>query len=1111
MITQEIAHRLARLTGGAPAFSGNRRNGLVPAIISASLLLMLVTDAAYAARPQPPALQRDIHLVEDNEFLDPYIPALRTSNDGRIAIEVEKGTLDFYLMTPEKVNGPLFKSAPGTSQILADQSPYRVTHHPYGNAYYGHQTLCETTSAFPSSGSDTNPYLCGANGDNDCYDLTHIGWVYTGTEAPIRLWGTPVTVEVSNPKTPQAKIVNVTVGDSVSGPEMAGPTFWEITTTSDGRLIVGRMDRYELTFVNARTGNSHTGRYEMIYSLLEDGANACDVREWKRFFPIAHAPVDPRVKGKYGFAAFPFRTGEGEYVSELTDFGSTYPWIDREGNNLFMTTLDQQLTDHSSEYPNRCVPGTSCMVQDNRDGLKGDAMIGLWTQGKQIHIDNMMNNTDWGLPLNPNGHRLVTMYENADGSPVEVRAGTGGRTKHRDYPGLPGRTNNTAIMDSVQSLFNHDAQLFPRSPRDVVWHMSNGKATDELVFDDYLNPDGFIVTNMMASLSEHYPIYNNGFSRNSGFSNDVHLQNAATAEPRRWRIPAYGLVERGTGRVEPVALGGVHGRGFWLSGDNAIRYDVPDQPRDPRDSNWYVSLFIDSRFANDGQQRNLIRYPDGTSLAVEGRSHLLFMQNNDVIERVALPQALPMAGWAHIGLNLSDRNRNISLLHNGYEFQNIRIDGGFFNISAGDLVVGGSGGFKGWIDDFKVFAQTANPEVACNHAAGTLIGIDGNASWNNIAGRYPQASHAAINRLVSASGRQTHSRYACYTDYNDVLGIDVMNPPANTVSIREAINFPEGPVVHNKPRPDSVANQFCLSCHHDEGPGGLDLDALTLDASLTATDDPRRQPTQHLRLVHGNIPAGWLDGRIQNAQKAGPEGFLLDPVLLTRDRPEPPNEPVTVGFDTAAMAFDEAVGSVQITVSLSQASNSPTSVFFATGADSAKPGADFYGYSERLSFQAGETQKQVSVAILDDTAQEDAEQFRARLFDASGADLGQSRLILEITDNDDGSVPTVSVGSVAVSEADQRADIPVTLSAAASSTVTVQIATQADEAVNKVDYYGLHQTVTFAAGETSKRVPVVILDDQQREPDESFNVSLFKATGAGIGTRRATVTINNDD
>lgn len=1082
---------------------------------------MLAANDALAARPEPPAIDRDVHLVDNGEFLDPYIPALRTSNDGRVAVEVESGTINVYLMVPEKVDASWHLTTPGTSKILADQSPFRdgIRHAPFDNRYYSHQTICETTNAFPSPDDDANPYVCGANGNNDCYDLTHVGWTRGSDEnEPTRLWGTPLTVEVQHPKTPQARIVDVRVGDSVGGPNLPSPVFWETTVTSDGRLLVGRFGRRnDWTFINARTGQPFTGRYDMVYSLIEDGAEACDVRQWQRFFPIAHAPYDPRMKGKYGIAAFPFRGGEGRPVPETVDFGGTYPWIDREGNNLFMTTLSMELSEQGSAYPNRCLPNTVCLDRENDSSLKGDAVAGLWTQGKLVHMDNLLNNIDWGLPIDPAGHRLVTMYESADGSAVEVRAGSGGRNKIHEYRALRGRTHNSAIQDSVQSLFNHHAELRPKSPRDIVWLMSNGKATDELVFDDYIDPDGFIVSSMIAALglrSNASVRYNNGYSSRSGFSEDVHLQNAATGRSDRWQIPAFGLVAAGTGRAEPIALGGIHGRGFWLDGDNEIRYLIESQPQDPANSDWYVGIFIDSRFANDNGQRNLIRYPDGSALRLDGRRDLLFVLDNNVVKRLRLPQTLPQTGWAHLALNLSDRNRNITVLHNGYALESFRIDEGFFNLVPGNLIVGGSGGFRGWVDDFKVFAHNMNPEVACNQAGGTLVGVNGNSQWRSVADRYPQSSHAAINRLVDASGRDTFSQYACYTNYRDDDGIDVNTPPTGTVSIREAINFPEGPIVHNQPRPDSTQNRFCQSCHHASATGGLGLDALALNASLSANEDPRRQPTQHLRMVHGNIPAGWLNGRVTQATQVGREGFMLDPLLLTRQRPAPqpePSAPSTVGFDRAAIEVSEAAGSVVARIALSAPANDVTSVDVATSVDSAKSGTDFYGKYRKLSFQPGETEKRLEIAILNDTVQEDLEQFKVRLFNPNDLEIGQRFLTVNIADDDDGSVPTLSVESLVVSEADRLASVVITLTPAATTPVTVHIATQPDQATNGSDYYGLHRVVEFAAGETRKTVPITILNDNEVEPEESFKIRLFGETGTSVGTRRGTVSIVSDD
>lgn len=1095
-----------------------RRTEHVFSFSLAILISLLLIADTMAARPEPPALIRDIHLVDEGKFLEPHLPALRTSNDGRIAMDTGGVSISLYLFTPEKVNSRWHRSTPGTGAILADQSPYNggIRIQPIPNRNFGMHALCETTNAFPSSQDNANPYTCGAGGNNDCYDLTHVSWIRpSDTNAPTHLWGTPLTVEVQNPKTAEARIVDARFGESVRGAELPGPVFWEPVVTADGRLLVGRLGAQgELTFFDQQTGQNHTAHYDMVYSLLEEGADACDVRRWTQFYPVAHAPWDSRMKGNYGIAAFPLRSGEGELINAAENIKATYPWIDREGNNLFMTTVSSRLREQANIYPNRCLPNRDCLDNEADGRHKGNAVFGLWTQGKTVHFDNLLNNTDWGLPLNPDGHRLVTMYEQPDGTEVEIRVGSGGLFKNHHYPDLQGRTENSAILDSVQSLFNHRDELKPKTPRDVVWLVGNGKSTDELAFDDYLNPDGFIVSNMMASLSRGYPWHNDGSEGGFSIARDVHLQNAAGSVPERWNTPAYGLVRRGTGRAEPIALGGVHGRGFWLDGNNEISYAIEDQPNNPADSDWYVGIFIDARFEDDGVRRNLILYPDNSSLALEGGSRLLFMQGDQILRNVALPDAIGNDGWSHIGVNMDDRNRNIQVLVNGYPLQRFRLEEGFFNIGQGDLVVGGSNSFRGWIDDFKIFAQKVSAEIACNHAGGSIIGVDGNSDWNAIAGRYPQASHDEINQLIAASGRPTYARYACYTDYTNADGIDVNSPPSGTVSLREAINFPEGPVVHNEPRPDSVNNQFCLSCHQPDAPGRLSLAALTLDNSRNAVDDPRRQPTQHLRMVHGNIPAGWLNGKVTESSQAGREGFKLDPLLLPRQRPDDPIDPIDppeVGFSRTRIDVNEDAGVATASIELSRAASNTTSVYLATNVDSAKPGSDFYGYSERLVFSAGETEKRVDITILDDTAQEDDEQFGIRLFDLDGLAVGRKVMTVNIQDNDDGSIPTVSIGSVSVSEANLTAEIPVTLSQAAATTVTVDVATQPDQAVSKEDFYGLHRTITFAPGETSKQVTVMIINDAQPEADERFGLSLFAVDGAGYGNRRATVTITNDD
>lgn len=870
------------------------------ALFGLMVVFPVFSSPGAEANPEPPARIHNIHLVDDDgDFSYPHIPGMRTTNDGRVAIKVESWNLQAFLLVPEKLNGPWRQSSRGTSTILSSPRPFREGIN-FGRSM-SHQTMCDTTTAFPSAGDASNPYVCGADDANDCYAIASISTV-SDSDGRKRLVNRPLTIEVADPKTVEARIVDVRQGaDTFAGQLMPTTEFFEPVTSEDGRLLMGRFSRtLDMSFTNARTGQEHTGKYDLVYSLLEDDAEDCDVRGWQRWYPISHAHHDPRMRAAgYGIAKFPVRTSEGVVIPETQDLGVTYPWMDRKGANIFFTSVSSLLGQEEAKYPNRCVPGLPCIYREHTGNLRGVSVLGSWTRGKHVHIDNLLNNTDWGLPLDPQGHRMVRMYDNPEnGSNEEIRVGSGGRFKYADFPGLPGRSNNSAIIDSVENSFFQFSGMKTATPRDVVWNVSNGKATDEFAFDDYINPDSFIVSNMIASISQSpensWSYYENGFHRSSGFSRDVHLQNGATATPDRWRIPSYGLVSQGTGRVEPIALGGIHGRGFWLDGGNEINYKIGPQPRDPASSSWYVGIFVDSRFANDEQQRSLIKYPDGTSLRLQGRQQLLLMRDDTIVHEVTLPEPVPRSGWSHVGLNLDDGNRNVTVLYNGYALEDVRIEEGFLKITEGDLVVGGSGGFRGWVDDFKVFAQKMNPELACNHAGGTLIGVDANSEWQAVADRYPQSSHGAIAQRVSASGRQTSSRFACYTNYQDTHGIDVNVIPAGTVSIREALNFPEGPVVHDQPRPDSTQNQFCLSCHTSQSTDGLSLTALALDASLMASDDPRRQPNQHLRMVHGNIPEGWLNGRVARATQAGREGFLLDPVLLDQQPPSDVNLPPDV-------------------------------------------------------------------------------------------------------------------------------------------------------------------------------------------------------------------------
>ena len=187
-------------------------------------------------------------------------------------------------------------------------------------------------------------------------------------------------------------------------------------------------------------------------------------------------------------------------------------------------------------------------------------------------------------------HRNIRLYE-GNNRQAFVRVGNGRDGTTADLP--PGSSGSTSFFDSNENRFNFLESMFPVTPADVTWIVSSGRGTDELAFDDYVNPNSFI-NSSMAQVQRFRQVNNR---RTPELTDNVYVrdavQNGATAT--RWRIPANGELFGDT-RIEPVAMGGVKGKGLWLDGDNdGIRYQIRNQPRDVLDSDWYYSLFVDRR------------------------------------------------------------------------------------------------------------------------------------------------------------------------------------------------------------------------------------------------------------------------------------------------------------------------------------------------------------------------------------------------------------------------------------------------------------------------------------------------------------------------------------
>ena len=108
--------------------------------------------------------------------------------------------------------------------------------------------------------------------------------------------------------------------------------------------------------------------------------------------------------------------------------------------------------------------------------------------------------------------------------------------------------------------------------------------------------------------------------------------------------------------------------------------------------------------------------------------------------------------------------------------------------------------------------------------------------------------------------------------------------------------------------------------------------------------------------------------------------------------------------------------------------------------------------------------------------------------------------------------PSLSIADAQVDEAaDAMLEFTVSLSRAASETVTVDWATADGTATAGSDYTANSGTLNFAPGETAKTVSVAVLDDSHDEGSETLTLVLSNPSGAYIEDGEATGTIKNSD
>ncbi len=186
--------------------------------------------------------------------------------------------------------------------------------------------------------------------------------------------------------------------------------------------------------------------------------------------------------------------------------------------------------------------------------------------------------------------------------------------------------------------------------------------------------------------------------------------------------------------------------------------------------------------------------------------------------------------------------------------------------------------------------------------------------------------------------------------------------------------------------------------------------------------------------------------------------------------------------------------------------------------------ADFGGAlpTNVVNFGAGETSKQVVVAVSGDTAIEFDEGFQVTLSNSFGAAITTASAGGLIVNDDPVTQPAPALAIAPASISHDEGDlggtdytytVTRTGDTTGASSASWSVAGSGSHPADAADFGGALPTgsLSFAAGQTSKDVVVHVSGDTAAESDEGFTVTIANPVGATISTATAAGQIVNDD
>ena len=232
----------------------------------------------------------------------------------------------------------------------------------------------------------------------------------------------------------------------------------------------------------------------------------------------------------------------------------------------------------------------------------------------------------------------------------------------------------------------------------------------------------------------------------------------------------------------------------------------------------------------------------------------------------------------------------------------------------------------------------------------------------------------------------------------------------------------------------------------------------------------------------------------------------------------PTGAPVVNVGDASVVEPDSGSVIAKVPVDLSTTASTSVVVGYSVAADTAGAG-DFQPATGKLTFTAGQANKQISVTINGDTNPENNEHVSVHITSVTPNAVSGDSGGVTILDNDAGGPPTqveANLGNVVAVEADNgthTAELPVTLNEPAPGPESFTYGIDCDTATAGNDFsQAASGTINFTVGQQSKSIVIHVDPDTIREGTEAIGESLQPANDlATVDRQYGTAEIVDND